>query len=793
MSRPPPRLRLNPLHRKLWRDLVDNAGAALTIAAVIGLGITALVGFLGCHRDMAQSRDRYYQDQAFADLRAVIRSAPRSALEDLRPLPGVEAVEGRLLSWKPLELEGVDRRLSCRLISLPDHGLPQLNRPRLLQGRWPRLGGPPEVVLGDRFATVRGVRVGDRVRVLAEEVLHEATVVGLAMSPEFVFVIPAGGGVVPDPRNNALVWGRRRWVEEVLDEEGAINNVIARVGEGADPAVVARDVERALARHGVLFADGREQQPSHSILRDEIENLKNHARVLPSIFLAASVLVLNLVVSRLVASQRAQIGTLVALGLDRGMLVRHYLGFALAIATLGATLGALGGRLLAGGLMLLLEGLFHLPLLAPRLHLDLVAMGFVVAWAAAVLAAGRAVQGALRTSPAEAMRPAPPEARAAALVPHLRGLPLLWRIGLRNLVRHPLRAGVSCLGVALGASVMINSHFFTAAMSKLADHRFRVVERQDMTLFLAQGTHQAARDDAARLPGVVGAELGYTDFFVVEQGRVQRRIILVGVTDDGELLRPRDDHGEAVPVPAQGLMISQKLASILGVRAGETVRLRETRGRLRTHEVPVAALYPSYMGIEAYADLEWLRRLAGEPLAVSGLRLRAPTTDEAIDRQLAESPAVQQVSRRADKIGAWEDSMEGTMRVTSLVLVVCAGALAFGLNLNGALVTLGERRRELGSLRVMGFRRAEVADLVMHEHVLVAAFGLLAGVPLGYAFTSWAHRTFNTELYRLPWLFSRPMIAEAVLLSILFAALAHLASRRWLARRDWRGDLGVKE
>lgn len=784
---------MTPLTRKLLRDLRATAGPLATVTLTLAVGVASMVGFLGTYRDMTACRDRYYERYHFADIDVLLRRAPLGVLPELRGLPGLDRLEPRIHRTVPMEVGGVPERLAARVVSLPEHGDPELNRLRLVAGRMPRPGGAPEVVVSEDFGRARALHPGSRLTLLVEEQARRVEVVGWATSPEFVFVVPSGGGIVPEPANFGIVWARRRWAEQVFDMEGAFDDLLATVARGSSPEAMARTLERRLRRHGVLLATPREQQQSHAVLRDELRNLYNNARFLPTLFLLASALVLNLVLSRLVTTQRTQIGTMKALGLSRPRILLHYASFAVVAAAAGAGLGGALGRSLASTLARVYQRFYHLPIEAPGLHLDLIAAGLAISLGAALVGAAGAALEALALSPAEAMRPSPPEARAAGLVPRLVGLPLLWRIALRALLRHPLRAAVSTIGVALGLGLMISSQFFTDAMTQLSHFRFRVIERQDLVVFLREDAPEEALDEVARIPGVLAVEPTFGQLYRVSRGRRSRRVWISGIDPDARLRRPRDLAGVPVAVPREGVLLSEKLAEVLQVAPGQLVVLGDLRRPGLDREVPVSGTYPSYLGMDAFADRTWLARFAREPRTLSLLHLDAPGADGETDRQLARRPGVVKVSRREDKIRGFEGSVKGVLDAVAAIMLLLAGALACGMNLNGALVSLAERRRELAVLRVQGFTRTEVSDLLLYEHSLVGILGLLLGVPLGWLFASWCHTGFDTELYRLPWVLGRANLAQAMLTSVLFALAAHGVVRLWIRNHAWASDLAVKE
>lgn len=788
-----PRGGVTPLTKKLLRDLWNARGPVATIALVVALGITGLMGFLGLYRDLRDSRDRYYQDFAYADFQLALRRAPRTALEEIEQLPGLEALEGRISERVSVELAGEPRRLSGRLLSLPEFGDPRVNRLRLLSGRLPRGGGAAEVVLIDDFAKKRGLHPGSVVRLVLHERIQELVVTGVAMGPEFVYLLPEGGGFVPDPANFGIFWARTTLVERLTDMAGAFNDLVGRVGRGTDPRSMTRLLDRMLGRYGVLLASDRSDMASYALLRNEIRLTLVRATTVPSIFLLASALVLNLVLTRLVATQRVQIGTMKALGLSNTRVLLHYVGFAVAICMIGSAAGIWGGFRLNRLLLDLYSRYYHLPFGAARIYPDIAAGGVLAGLLAALAGVTHTCLGVLALTPAEAMRPSPPETRSTTLIPLLSGLPFLWRIAIRNILRHPFRTAVSCLGMSLGIGLMMTSRFFVESITEMNLFRFRVVQRQDLEVLLDEGVSEASLQELRGLPHVQVVEALVRHPFEIDSGRAMRRVEVEGFDRDAWTYRPRHLDGRSLGLPVEGLLLGEKLASVLGVRPGDEVTLRSLKGRRGVHRVRVAGTFRTYLGRSAAAERGWLERLVQEPHGVSSLEVVAPFADHELDRQLARRPGVIKVVRRRERVVAFEENIQGVLEVASNVLVFLAAAIACGMLLNGALVGMAERRTEIAVLRVQGFTLSEVGDLLLYEHVLTGLVGMMVGVPLGYGLVTWVHSFTDTEILRVPFIISRMNVARALLWSASFLLVSHGILRLVLRQERWQASLAVKE
>ncbi len=784
---------MRPLTRKLLRDLLRNAGPVLTIALVIAIGIGGLTGFLGLYRDLNESRDRYYETYAYAHFQVSLRQAPLSALSELAGIPGIEALEPRIRRRASLRLPGVDRRLAVRLVSLPEYGEPVVNRIRILEGGLPPPGSRDAVVLIEDFAKARRLRPGDRFELITESTTRQVEVSGIAMAPEFVYVIPEDGGFIPDNRNYAVLWVRRSLAEDLYSLHGAFDDLVGRVGRDTPVSAVLGAVDRLLGRFGVQTTDDRPEMPPFALLDNEIRLTLIRATTVPTIFLLASALVLNLVVSRLIATQQAQIGTLKALGVSTLSILGHYVGFAMAISTTGALGGAWLGYELADLLARLYARFYHLPFQPTQVYPDIVLIGFLAATVAGLAGIARSARRILALTPAVAMRPSPPEVRGGVLVPRLAALPLTWRMALRNMFRHPFRTLVSSLGITVGVGIMMTSRFFLDSITLVNFYRFRVQQRHDLELTLLEGGAERSRFEIGRLAGVARVEGTLQYPFEIRSGPRTRRLMIEAVDGEAFLQRPRDLGGIPIELPGNGLLLGDGLAEVLGVAPGDEVELRELRGRRTTHRVRVAGTVPSFLGRVAWAERAWLGGLVQDPQALTLLSVAAPDERGTLESDLADMPGVLKVTRRSERIESFQEAIQGVLEVATWVLTFLAAAIACGMAVNGALVGIAERRTELAVLRVQGFSRGEVADILLCEHVSTGILGMLMGIPMGASMIAWVHSRAQTEILRLPFLISQNSLSFSLLNALVFVVLAHLVVRVLLWGHRWQPDLAVRE
>ncbi len=775
---------MRALERKLLRDLWQARGQGLAIAVVMACATASFVGSTATWRALERSRDLYYAQESFADVFAEARRVPAPVGHRIAELPGVVEVETRVLGDARADVADGSARL--RLVSLEPSGT-RLNRVHLRQGRLPSPGASGEGVVSENFATANRIVPGDRVVLTINGRREPLLVTGVVLSPEYIYAIPPGG-VLPDDRHFGIAWMPRRALEAALDMEGAFDAVALRLAPGAVEAEVIAGLDRILAPYGGLGAYGRDLQVSHRFVSSEIEEQRAMARVIPAIFLAVAAFLVAVSLTRLVASQRAQVGTLKALGYGNRTIGLHYAGFALVVAAVRAVVGAGLGHLFGAGMSLLYRDFFRFPVLDYRADVGTMAEALALALATAAAGAAGAIRAATRLAPAEAMRPPAPATFRLTGVERVgltRLLSLPARMAVRNLGRRPVRAFLGTLGIASAVAVLVTGAFFVDAIDYMVTVAFERALRADATVAFTDPVSPEALQELAHVPGILAVEPFRAAPAVVRSGHRSERLALTGYPPAPRLSRIVGQDGRALPVPEEGLVVSRHLAEILHVSPGDRVRVELLDGHRRTADVAVAGTVDDLLGLSAGASLAEVSRIAGDGEVLSGVHVAVdPAMRPEVDRMLGERPKVASVTWRTDAVVGLRQTLAEVVLAYAGVLVGFAVAIAAGVVYNAVRIAYGERERELATLRVIGFRRGEAWRVLLGEVSVQVLLALPLGAAMGLGLAWLSAGFFASDLFRIPIVIERSTWAFAVAVTGVAAAATSLLALRWIARQD---------
>lgn len=774
------------LARKLRRDLWRLRGQVLAIALVAGVGVANLVMSRSTLESLEDSRDRYYRESAFADAFVDLRRAPASVAGRLAAIPGVAAVQTRVVALGRAEVAGFDEPVRVQALSLPGTGRSALNRLRLRAGREPLPHERDAVVVSDAFAQAHGLGPGASIVLVLHGRRASFRITGVGASPEFISQ-GAPGSLFPDARRFAIAWMPRRAIEAAADLDGAFNSVTVAVEPGADLPRVLASLDSALASYGGTRAIGRADQRSHRYLDEELRQLATLARLFPLVFLAVAAYVLHVVLGRLVSVEREQIGTLRAFGFGTGELWRHYAGFALAVGMLGAVIGiALGvvlGWLVAG----LYRDYFRLPSLdyavSPGVLLLALAVGVVSAMAGATFPLLRAA----RLAPADAMRPDIPW-RTAAWRGLARGpehLGQMHRLMLRGLAGRPLRSLLAWVGLASGTAVMMMGRFQHDAIDYMVERQFRPTERQDLSVAFLEPAAPRALHEIAAIRGVQRVEAERAVPVRIAFRSAGYRTQLRGVDAQARLRRPLDAAGRPILPPPDGVLLTGYLARWLGARTGDRLELEVLSGRRPTVRLVLAGVVEEPFGSQAYASRATLDRLLGDGPRVDGAQLAVdPGRVGAVMDALERRPAIASIERPRQAIRNFYEGMARTVLTFTLIATAFGAVITAGVTYSSAQVALSERARDLASLRILGFTRQEVGYLLLGELALLVALAVPFGFVLGHGLIALLVAGFDSDLFRIPRHVSSSTYGVAALTTFASALAAAVPVWRRLGALD---------
>ncbi len=781
---------MNSLHKKLVRTLLGSRGQSLAVVMVVVCGTAVYICMHATHLNLKLTRDTYYTQNRFADFEIMLERAPITALYKIEEIPGVRRVRGRMVQDVNVDIPGIDAPRTGRLVSMPSPRKEVINDVVVLSGRYFEAGALDEVILSARFAAANGLDLGDRIEAVVKSKKYSLRIVGLGLSPEYVYMIRSAQDFIPSMEKFGILWVPEEFAETALDMQEACNS-IAGLADSEDQLDEILDrAGKILAPYGVFAKVKRENQISNRYISDEIKGLGVSATIIPTLFLGIAALILLVVLNRLVQTERPLIGLLKAYGYSNAAVAFHYVEYALALAAFGCLGGFAAGHWLAQGLISLYVEFYQFPLLESRVYPSVLARSMGMALVFAALGALSAAARAARIQPAAAMRPeAPRSARPVLLerIPVLwSSLSFTWKMVFRNMARNKLRSSITVFGCMVSTGLILIGFFGPDSIKFAIAFQFKEVQREDLRLAFQFEHGKDTLYEIQKFDHVRYAEALLEYPFEISAGWRKKEVMVVGIPRDAQLRRLKTFDGGEVEIEGRGLVLSDKLARTLNAGPGSTLALKPLMGRIKkTREVTVRAVSQQFLGTNAYMELEALSRLLDEPFAMNAALLRIDAEGgRELTKKLKDVSGVSSVIFSKDAYQSLLDTLAANLAISNGMILVFAWVISFSIIYNVTSVALAERRRELASLRVLGLTPSEVGRILYYENFLLGIGGIALGVPFGVGMCKLLVKAYDTELYRMPFHIEQRSYAIAVLLVISFVLLANLATRRKLRQLD---------
>lgn len=780
---------MRALNLKLMRDLWHVKGQVIAVALVIASGIATLSMALTTLESLQKTSEQYYSDYQFADAFVSAVRVPNTVKQRLEAIEGISLVETRIKKYASLDMPDFNEPVMGMLTSIPDHGQPRLNQLAVREGRWIAPGASDEVIVNEPFAEAHNLKLGDELPAVMNGKKRYFTIVGIALSPEYIYAM-SPGSLMPDNKRYGVLWAGQSSLEAAFDLKGAFNDATFKFDAKADHQALLKQIDMVLEPYGGRNSYLRDDQLSYWFVNNEIEQLKTTSTIFPAIFLLVSAFLTNMVLSRMITNEREQIGLLKAFGYSNLQVGMHYFRMVLVMCLVGAVIGLIAGAYLGQANTEVYAEFFRFPVLV----YDFSIFSFVISTGISVIAALSGIIGSIakvvKLPPAVAMVPPSPDVYHRSFIDTSRikhWLDQPTRIAIRQIIRKPLRASFTVIGISFAVGLMVLGIQMFDAIKFLGVSFFNDAQRQDMTMAFYQNQKQQAFHQVKRLPGVLEAEpIRYVSVEFIN-GTKSHRGAITGIRSDATLQPIYDNYSQKViSLPEEGMVIGSLLAEKLNVVVGDRVYVEFLDKTGLRRDFAVAGIFDTFMGLPAYMNLESLNRELGEVGQYFMLNLVVdPNASQAFYTAVKESPAITALVTKKASLDAFNDTVAESMLVFIFIFIVLSSILVFGVSYNMIRISLSERGRELATLRVLGFTKGETSYILLCEIGLLTLIGLALGCFVGWGLTHLLGYALETELFRIPIIIYPHTYSYAVIVAIV----ASIMSALFVAKRIHNLDL----
>lgn len=741
------------LNKKLLRDLLDNKGANIAAMVVIAIGLMMYTSFSMVMDTLVVSKENFYSESNFPDGFVSVISMPQGKIDDIRKIEGIDRAYGRLIEDIRIE-EGFgspsNETKYIRLIS----ETATIGNYVLMKGSHPR-PSEFEAVVDPMFMEANNLVIGDEIPVIAYGRNLNIRISGIGRSAEYIYALRSQAEIYPDP----VIFGTAFISYDSLSSitgKNHFTDVIFTLNEGASFSRIRQQIERELRPYGFMGVIEKEDQLSNLMLNTELNQLEATTVALPLVFLSVASMILYIMIKRMVEKQRGQIGILKAFGYSNFQVSIHFTLYAIIIGFLGGILGGLLGMALSNPLIDLYRPFFNMPLHDTLFSIRYFFQSILLSCIFGFVAGYRGSKGAIKLSPAEAMREKEPVTGSKSVFEKIPFILLMvtsrGKMALRNISRSPARSFFVLIGIAFTFALSVVPWTFMGQIDEVLFDRYDEVEKYDIRIYLASVTSlDMAEKELIRQDDVILSE-GILDIAgFITNAHIRETVPITGLRRDNKLYTVLDDSKNRIYTEKGGIILPKRIAERLNVKRGDTVIFESPymRDKDRQVEIKVIQVIEQSVGINSYMEVEYLSEILGYPLAANSILLA--TRDGAFNN-------LKEVYRDSDMVTGINDSKEmiekmrqfmgsytGTMFYVALIAIIMGFAIVY----NSYVIILSERKHELSSLMVLGMSEKEVLSIITFEQWFIAFFGMILGVPLAQATITAIGESASSDMFTM--------------------------------------------
>jgi putative ABC transport system permease protein len=774
------------LLKKSLRSLRSALGQYLALAAVVAGGVAVYYGTNTTLAGLIASRDTVYRESRFADHYFEVVTAPLSLASLVRGVSGVLDVTPRISLNVKIVRNGNARDVG-RLISCEDHSDTGINRVRVLEGR--RFVGRSsvelEAMIDRQYASAHGMHPGDRIEVFAKGRQYRFKIVGVFTSPEFLhkkkstLEFPGWGSV-------GIILTDLSTAQIIFGSPGEVNQFLVNMVPGGKTPETIDRIINVLSPYGIKGDYSRENLPSHRYIRSQIQTLGLAVKLLPPWLFVAALLMQALLLRRMIRGERRQIGILKALGYNSSSIILVYTIPPLIIGFLGSGSGLICGFGLTAFLSALLSRAIDIPVEGWGINLSIMFQTFLISMATPLSAGLLSLREIAKIDPAAAFRvELPPVQKKTAIekiFPFWKSLAGGWKMSLRSISRNPGRFVSMSLGMMICLGMLLVTLRFADSRTTMLERHFQQENRYDYYIKLASFVPNKSVFDWARWPEVRGIEYALevpVKLFrsdATEGSANSRNEILMGLDPSGSFQKIYDSKRRILEIPQDGIVLNSIAADELKLSIGDKVivEIKEGSGFTRRSTLLIRAISEMNIGGHSVVSIAQVSKILGGRNLINTVMFRGEQWNfPALEERLVQIPKISAILSQREQ---YQNAAKLTEAITWFSAAMTLFALVIGGSIvyKNSLMAYIERKREIATLRVLGWTNREIASMLLNDVILAFAAGLMVGLPVAIRIGSNYLHAISTDTFLWPIVLFPGTCLISIAATGLFALIGHL-------------------
>ena len=765
-------------------------GQYIAILVIITLGILIFIAMSMAAINLSTTLDTYYEETNFADFFVSADSVPETVVKSIEDINGVRSVEGRVKSNVPFISGKINERVNVELISSSPED--KINKVFIVDGTYIK-NKYKEVMVFSQFAAARGIIPGDEITIQVNGVPVKLIVSALVANPEYIYLMESPEALMTDASKYGVVYVSEELAQSLLGMNGNYNELVIDYDESLIPDSdndtiiqnILDDIEKKVDNYGIQRIYHRKDQLSNVMISQEIKGLKSMSSSLPMVFLLVAGIILTMMLNRMIKKDRGIIGLFKAIGYSNAEIIMHYTKYALFAGLIGGAIGGIGGLASAGGMTQMYLFYFNIPMLKADFNIIYVLIAMILASVICTVAGLIGTKSILHIFPAEAMKAENPKKGKRILLERIpqvwKRLSFSWKLVCKNIFRSKKRTALVISGVIFTYGMILFTLSMPAVMDDLMNNYFTDFLKMDYSVSFKRPIDKSVIYDFKAM-GEIDQIEGKAEIPVeISNGNLKKTISLLALDNNTAFYGFKDKNDIPVKIPEKGLILTENLANILKVKAGDKVRLKPYSGGNAIYD-EVVYVIPQSLGMGVYTNIGSLDNTFLGKNLITGVNIKS--NDLGLPKELYKAKNIATVSSSNDIRAMYDESL-ALVIVSIGFMLAFSGILGFAIVYNVTSVNIGEREAEFSTLRVLGFSNKEIFRLILKENNVITVIGILIGIPVGTAMLSYATLAFSTENYSLNMEPTNSSIIYSAIVTILFVLLAQAATYKKIKKLDF--------
>ncbi|ASS64921.1 MULTISPECIES: FtsX-like permease family protein [unclassified Paenibacillus] len=762
------------LFKKLLRDIRQSVGQFLAFVSVIAIGAFFYTGLVTLSDNLSAYSNDYFHAHNLSDLNVYYDRISKQDTSELGKIEGISKVEGRYTFEAAQSFD--DTKATLKIHSIPAGS--RINTPAMIEGGIPARND--EILLDSHYAKEHQYRVGDQIKlnVNGGDVVA-FTISGLGENVEY-----AKKNETQDHKSNGFAYVAEAAVPRIA---GGLyyNEVLVDAEEGYDIERLGRNIEARSQKLSYISQIRKERTFSYSQLQQTVYNNKVMSKVIPLVLFIIEAVILFLTMSRIIDSQRNQVGIMKALGVKSSSIMLHYMGFPVLVGIIGSVLGCVFAAII---FIPMIEASnarsYSLPNIAFSLSFFSAVAPILFSSAFGMLACYLSGMGILREHAAQAMRPKPPKKMRELF---LERFPGIWRrisysnkLILRNIFLNKQKAIASSVGVVVSTVLLITAFGTQTSLQRVAG-QIEEVNAYDLKVEYTSGEEL----EKAELPGRIESSY-YLSSLPIDfvKGDDQENAMLTVTEKDNALIRFFDENDKPMTLVDSGVLVPRSYADHYKIAIGDTIRIRFTDPSFanKTVDMKVAQISSQYSNPSFFCSIAYLNSFGIDYSPTSVVVKASSAADLANIRQFFEQ------DKRAATIYDKDDLRKSAQFILKqnsfifIMFIISAVILSFGAIYTISSINIYERIRELATLKVLGYQKRKINRLIFFENLILTTFAVIIALPASGYLYSIVIGALSSTHQQIPDRLNLVVMLVSVMLAYLLTTLSNLLLRRKVSR-----------